>query len=271
MVPPAISNEQLEEFRRIKDRFLGKTHLPQVDKWCLMSDDKIWRRVVSQVVVVGNEAPAKRLEEAHIKKRLKFEALVKLPPRKAAKALGGVLAEIGTRYVSNERPENSQKIRALLKNLEFLKNCDGGPRGFAKHLADMKTSRDRIDSISEKFSFIKAKGARDFLTTGLGMATDVIALDSRVMGIVRRIVPNLTAPMNARNYDAIEKFLIERVCEPLGISAVQFDQLLFHNKQHLDKASVVHGGPRLSTSGSSSCRARKQPVAAKMNRRRRSR
>jgi hypothetical protein len=236
-----------------------------------MSDNEIWLRVVSQVVVVGNEAPARRLGDADIQERLAFATLVILPPREAAEALGRVLAEIGTRYVSKKQPETSRKVKGLLKNLGFLKNYDGGPRGFVKNLSDTKTSRDRIDCISKNFSFIKAKGARDFLTTGLGMATDVIALDSRVMGVVRLIIPGLTDPVNAGNYDAIEEFLIKHVCKPLRMCAVEFDQLLFRNelaiKQLLCDATLVHDGPRLAISGSSSCRTGKQPVAARMDRR----
>ncbi|UNC16585.1 hypothetical protein FE249_20675 (plasmid) [Acidiphilium multivorum] len=275
MIHDALDTEKLDKFRRIKDKFLEDTQLPEFGKWRSMSNDNIWLRVVSQVVVVGNAAPAEKLNNTEIQARLAFNKLTRLCPRKAKQVLGGVLADIGTRYVSQARPETSPKVRALLRNLAFLKEFTDGPHGLVNCLANLTTSQERIDYLSKNFSYFKAKGARDFLTTGLGMATDVIALDSRVMGIVRRIVPELPAKVNnKKNYKDIETFLVTHVCQPLKMSPVAFDQLLFRNETAIKEllscdATVVHDGPSLAASGSSSCGTSKRPVAAKMDRRRR--
>jgi hypothetical protein len=263
MVPTTISTKKLAKFKDIRDRFLATTPLPVVGKWRLMSDETLWLRVVSQVVVVGNEAPAKRLQCTEIQAHLAFYTLANSHPTIAANAIGSALAAIGTRYVSRTQPTGSPKVNALLKNLAVLKAFNGGPRGLVGHLAGMKTSRDRIDYLSKNFSYFKAKGARDFLATGLGMASDVIALDSRVMGIVRRIVPELPVEVNARNYDAIERFLIKRVCQPLKMSGMEFDQLLFHNKDAIEKQ--LGGGRSRGPKVFSNCRAGKRPVAAEMD------
>lgn len=275
MIPDNLSEEQLDKFRLIKDKFLNNTTIPEEKKWESMSKDDIWLRMVSQVVVVGNAAPADRLNTPQNRNRLAFDTLAASRSQKAARVLGRVLADIGTRYVSRERPETSPKVKAIMGNLAFLKKeFTDGPKGLVKHLASLTTTRDRIVYLSNNFSYFKAKGARDFLTTGLGMATDVIALDSRVMGIVRRIVPDLPDKVNNGNYEAIETFLVTHVCQPLKMSAVQFDQLLFRNESAIKEllscdATVVHDGPCLATSGSSSCGTGKRPVAAKMDRRRR--
>lgn len=274
-IPTSLSPEELSGFRDIRDHFLENTPLPVSDKWRSMSNDKIWRRVVGQVVVVGNAAPAERLNDVDIQVRLEFASLAKPPTPATANAIGRVLADIGTRYVSRERPETSPKTTALVKNLAFLQTFCDGPRGFVTHLSTMNGSRERIDYLSRNFSFFGPKGARDFLTTGLGMATDLIALDSRVMGIARLIVPTLPAKVNRGNYDDIERFLVEHVCEPLCISAMEFDQLLFCNKDaihdHLTGPVVIRGGRRTASVGSSSCRAGRQPVAASTDLRRRGR
>ncbi len=275
MIPDTLSEEQLDKFRLIKDKFLNNTNIPKEGKWKSMSKDNIWLRMVSQVVVVGNAAPAEKLNTPKIQKLLAFDTLAKLDPHEAANEIGRVLADIGTRYVSRNRPEDSPKVKAIMRNLAFLQNnFTDGPNDLVYHLASLPTSRERIDYLSNNFSYFKAKGARDFLTTGLGMATDVIALDSRVMGIVGRIVPDLPAKVNNGNYEAIERFLVTQVCKPLKMSAVQFDQLLFRNESAIREllscdATVVHDGPCLATSGSSSCGTGKRPVAAKMDRRRR--
>lgn len=239
MVPKSLTTQQLAKFRAIRDA-LKKTPLPEVGKWKSMSEDDIWLRVVSQVVVVVKEAPAKHLKAPEIRASLAFKRLSAMKPLEAKKALGTVLATIGTRYVSPQRPEAAPKVTALMKNLEVFKSYEGGPSGVVKHLAGMADSRERVRFLGKNFSYMKKKGARDFLTTGLGMATDVIALDSRVMGIATRIVPGLPAQVTATNYDTIEAFLVEHVCVPLGISAAQFDQLLFRNQEAIE-GYLLHG------------------------------
>lgn len=265
MDPP--SDEQVQRFRDIKVKLLGCTTLPAIDRWRSMSADDIWLRVVSQVVVVGNAEPAEKLRTDQIRTGLSFNTLAALEENEAAKAIGKVLAKIGTRYVRSIHPENSPKVRALRYNLDFLRRFNSGPCGFVKYLSEMESSQERIGCLSQNFKYIKAKGARDFLTTGLGMATDVIALDSRVMGIVRLILPYLPANVTAGNYNEIEKFLIEHVCEPLKISAMEFDQLLFHNasaiQQLLGDTAVAFDQPSLTASGSPCCRASRQGVASR--------
>ena len=261
MLPPPLSKKQLQRFAHIRDRFLKNTQLPEQDKWRSMSDDAIWLRIVGQVVVVGNAAPAEHLSKPKVREQLAYGTLTGARPRRrAAESIGCALAAIGTRYVSQERPTESRKVHALLRNLQFLADHKDGPTGFVACLGRMKNSRERIGYITENLSYIKAKGARDFLTTGLGMATDVIALDSRVMGIVRLVVPELPQTVNANNYDTIETYLITHVCEPLKMSAMEFDQLLFRNevgiRRLLSDVSMVHDGPNATnsaTSGKSRC------------------
>lgn len=276
MLPPPLSKKQLRCFAVIKDAFLKETTLPEQGRWGSMSNDAIWLRVVKQVVVVGKAAPAERLGSPKIRKQLAFRTLVEARPQQAATVLGNALAEIGTRFVSRDQPRQSPKVSALLENLEFLADWAEGPRGFVAHLGSMRTTPERVRYISNHLSYIKAKGARDFLTTGLGMATDVIALDSRVMGIVRLVVPALPERVNARNYDAIETFLITHVCEPLNMSAMEFDQLLFKNesgiRQLLSDVAMVHDGPNApnsATSGKSRCGSGRPFPARRVARRQR--
>lgn len=238
-LPAGLSPQQLATFGAIRDKYAGMP-VPALGKWRAMSDDDIWLRVVSQVVVVGKEAPAHHLRQQDVRDRLAYARLIAMSPRAAAKAIGGVLASIGTRYVGARDPESTSKVKALVKNLQVLKDYPRGPRGFVRHLAAMHTSPERVAYIGRHFGFMKEKGARDFLTTGLGMASDVIALDSRVMRIATRIVPDLPPKVTTRNYGPIEAFLIEHVCTPLGLSAVQFDQILFHRQAAIE-GYLLHG------------------------------
>lgn len=192
-----------------------------------MTATDVWIRIVSQVVVVGAADPASRLADPAIRKRLNYDALSLMSDSQAAETIGDVLREIKTRYVPRENPAGCRKTKALVKNLNFLMGYPGGPKGLLKDVAALPTSDDRWRFIDTRFAFIRDKGARDLLTTGFGLVTDRIALDSRVMGIVSQIVPSIPNKVPKERYAEIEAFLAKEVCVPLKITPAHLDQLLF--------------------------------------------
>ena len=224
---PTLTEEQLAKFRWIHERFGNGVVLPSSDAHLKMTNTDIWIRVVSQVVVVGKAEPANRLKEAEIQAKLDFELLCSISKDEATKKIGEVLREIKARYVPDLNPESCPKVVALIKNLALLKAYKGGPSGFIRDVAALETSEQRWNYVAKHLSYIKNKGARDFLTTGFGLATDRIALDSRVMGVVSRIVPELPDKVPPGAYAAIEEFLVDCVCKPLKITPAHLDQLLF--------------------------------------------
>lgn len=198
-----------------------------------MSAQKIWLRVVSQVVVVGRAAPAERLKDEEMQQALDFATLSSMPPAGAAKRIGKALAQIGTRMVPKEQPEASPKVIALAKNLTFLKTYPDGPGGFMRDVAKQPTSQERLRYVEKHLAYIRNKGARDFLTTGFGLVMDRIALDVRVMGVVNRIVPGFPAKVPPAAYEEIERYLIKNICLPLGIEPARLDQLLFRFQKQI--------------------------------------
>ena len=198
-----------------------------------MSEHQIWLRVVSQVVVVGRAAPAERLKEEEMQQALDFAALSSMPAARAAKRIGEALARIGTRMVSKEHPEESPKVKALEKNLDFLRRYPDGPKGFIRDVAKQQTSEERWRYVEKHLAYIRNKGARDFLTSGFGLVTDRIALDVRVMGVVSRIVPGFPAKVPSADYEKIERYLIENICVPLDIEPARLDQLLFRFQRQI--------------------------------------
>lgn len=149
---PTLTEEQLAKFRWIHERFGSFIRLPSSDHWESLTDTDIWIRVVSQVVVVGNSEPAKRLADPSIREKLNYESLRSISEVKAAKKIGQALREIGARYVSERNPEASPKIRALVKNLTFLKAYVGGPRGFIRDIAGLETSEQRCKYVAKHLS-----------------------------------------------------------------------------------------------------------------------
>lgn len=228
---PLLTEEQLDKFRWIRDRFKDETPLPSRFN-PRIKNSAIWLRVVSQVVVIGGAAQAVKLRDPSISEMLDYDHLCSVSDKRAVKLIGEALREIGTRRVSAKNPELSPKVVHLAKNLTILKEYPGGPRGFVRKLEALDSSVARRTYVMDCLSYFGPKGSRDFLTTGLGLATDFIALDSRVMGVVRRIVPEWPETVKKDEYDALEDYLVQEVCKPLDITPVLLDQLLF---RHSDK------------------------------------
>lgn len=227
---PSITNAHLKAFRQIKERF-GVLRLDSPSKWRKFSNDKIWIRIVSQVVVVGRAEPAEQLWEKGIRRRIGWKQVTAISRLTAEEAIWRVLRDIGTRYCSEKGPRHDRKTAALMSNLEYLRNQANGPRGFLKAVAKHDGSLNKVHFVKGNLSYIKDKGARDLLMSGFAMVKDCIAFDTRILKLIKRIgiriPPGVPAKTNA--YEEFEKHLIEGVCRPLKISGAQFDQLLFRN------------------------------------------
>lgn len=232
-----ITTAQLNTFRRIRAEFPEKPSLPSRTAWRDKSDDDVWIRVVSQVVVVGRAAPSDRLYLRATRQRIAWKRVRRMTESEAAKAIWSVLRDIKARYAGREW-RSCRKTAALVRNLAFLKAYPKGPKGFLRDVATLKgTSQDKIAFVAGRLSYIKNKGARDFLTTGFGLVKDHIALDSRVRGVLKEVgvvIPAQTVS-SAVLYEGVERELLEQVCRPLGMNGAEFDQLLFTHAREIKK------------------------------------
>lgn len=264
---PPLTEEQLDKFRWIRDRFKDETPLPSRFN-PRIKNSAIWLRVVSQVVVIGGAAQAAKLRDPSISEKLDYERICSVSDKRALKLIGEALREIGTRRVSAKNPELSPKVVHLAKNLDILKSYPGGPRGFVRKLEALDSSVARRTYVMDCLSYFGPKGSRDFLTTGLGLATDLIALDSRVMGVVRRIVPDWPETVKKDEYDALEDYLVREVCTPLSIPPVLLDQLLFrHSKEINAKLDSMTLDPDLSHIPTEALKRHQRQIHAELQRR----
>ena len=82
-------------------------------------------------------------------------------------------------------------------------------------------------------SYFKSKGARDFLME-LGLEKNAIALDTRITNILRCV--GIDVPDDfIRDYDKIERDILEDICKPIELSGVQFDRMLYQNYNEIMK------------------------------------
>jgi hypothetical protein len=54
-----ITRDHLAKLELIKQKFLGKTYLPEPDNWKDLCNNQIWLKVIGQVMLVGSSLPEK--------------------------------------------------------------------------------------------------------------------------------------------------------------------------------------------------------------------
>jgi len=212
-----------------------RDHFPERDAWKKLDDDGVWKHIVYQVCVVGSSASYERMiNSSTAQTALRYNTVSVLDADEQARVINKVLRDHGVRYASANLAK-CPKTKALVKNLDFLAGYKGGPTGYVKKLS-LLDENERIEVIMRDLSYIKLKGARDLLAE-LGLAHNVIALDSRVLGILRSFgadVPKET-PTDVQKYQTIQKALLSQICEPLGLTGVELDRILYWNYQNIRK------------------------------------
>jgi hypothetical protein len=210
----------------VRLRQLVRHYKPQMGKsWRKCTENELWFKVLSQIVVAGNAAPGYVLLRSESARRiLSFSRLKKLNPQRRRKIIHQVLQAIGTRYVG--KSAKNKKTNAALHNFDALVDA-GGPRQFFKTIASMKSVEAKIEVLSETFAFYKKKGCRDTLIE-LRLATDCMALDQRLRNITECVGAKVPKSID-NNYEEIEKELIEKVAKPVGLSGGNLDRILFQN------------------------------------------
>jgi thermostable 8-oxoguanine DNA glycosylase len=253
-----LSRRTVKELQRVARSFAGKAKVPPRHRWKRLTNDAIWRHVVTQIAVVGSAASGARIEESdHAQEALRFEILRRVSPNRRREIVNKVLRDCGVRFASADARQ-CRKTAAVLRNFEFLAAQPGGPAGYLRFLAGLPSDAARVSRLAADMSYIKLKGARDLLAE-LGLVTDIIALDARVLNILRHAGAVLPSDIqtNGRRYAALESELLRRVCEPIGITGVALDRTLFQEYKailgrlraapDLDSASARSGERRNRT------------------------
>jgi hypothetical protein len=199
----------------------------RVPSWRKRDSDWLWLRVLSQIVVAGNAAPGETLLSSQsVKERLSFARLRRMKPKSRRRLIHRIFLAIGTRYVGQNA--NNRKLDAALHNFQVLVNA-GGPKHFFENISKMKRTDEKITFLSKTsgLKFYKKKGTRDTLI-GLRLDGNCLALDQRLVRILREVGARIDGSID-RQYEQIERELIEKVAEPCGLSGAELDNVLFCN------------------------------------------
>jgi len=230
-----ITNEHVDKIRKIKDNFLSITKVPEENNWESKTNNKIWANMIIQVIVVGNASPGDSFKENEaLNNETSYENLKPLKEEEIREKIHKTLFFVKARYVGSDA-YCCPKVKALVKNFGVLKITPMGQWVYSKCYRNIKSEKMRIEYIKKNFSYLKDKGARDFLME-MGLIKNAIALDSRVKGILEKC----GIDTKGRTYDEIETTVLEKICKPLGISGVQFDRLIFQNYREIEKMKFEH-------------------------------
>jgi hypothetical protein len=186
---------------------------------------------------------------------LVFSYLRRLNPADRTRAVHRALRRHGVRYVPASMCE-CRKTRAVLANFDFLVSVPGGPRGYLQRLSLERDEHERAAQIARDLRYIKLKGSRD-LMADLGLARDVIALDVRLLNLLKLVgvrVPSKVQTDEA-TYKQVQDALLRQVARPAGVNGVQLDRILFNNyyqivsmmqtwRPNLKQAKAIANRPR---------------------------
>lgn len=226
-----ITDEILEKFSDLKIRYLEKTVLPKENNWIQKTTNELWFNVIAQVMVVGNSKPFDTfMERLDLQEKISYDSLLKLKTNEEIlRQINFVLLAVGTRYASRTLTK-SIKAKSLLWNFNKFRKYNNGVTGFLQEITNLSSDIQKIKRLMSELKYIKTKGARDLLME-LGIVKNAIAFDVRVINILQKIGVNLpdNFTANPRLYSKIEKEILDKICEPLGISGVMFDRMLYQN------------------------------------------
>ncbi len=226
----AIAERRLQEaVNRLKSSVVA----PRVGNWKRLTDAELWGRVLVQISVVGGAKSGGRLQN-QLEPMLAgwYEELRAKKPGDRIKSIHEMLYKSRVRYVTAS-PETCKKSNAASYNFELLQ-AYGGPKKYFGDLAKVPEESWRVGIVSDEMQCIRSKGARDLLI-GLGIVENAIALDSRLQKILSEAGVKLRNDLavNRASYKLLESELLQKVCEPCGVTGAHFDRILFNNWKDL--------------------------------------
>ncbi|WP_434111305.1 hypothetical protein [Methylocaldum sp. GT1TLB] len=227
-----IDSTAAKKLRALVERYRLDVPAPVTGNWKRKSDGDLWASVIVQIAVVGSAASGTALNEVLSDKQAWYESLVTKAPKARSKDIHQKFREAGVRYSSSVIDE-CRKTAAAAYNFEVLK-AHGGPRAYFTKIAAIPDEHWRIAVVSDELSYIKNKGARDLLI-GLGMVARAVAFDSRLIKILEHIGVRLPKDLatNKPKYKVLERELLDKVCEPCGISGGHLDRILFNKYEDI--------------------------------------
>jgi len=236
-----LTRQQCTRLCRIVRRYKKHVDLPKSGrKW---TNDRLWKKVLGQIVVSGGARAGYTLANSVIAShRVSWNRLCRLRNEaNLKKELHLVMRAVGTRYVGNARikkGKGNKKVEAAAADFRTLQRC-GGPVKFFSKIAKEQSEDERIKILRKQLKYYGDKGARDTLIE-LGMARNRIALDSRILQILKDLGAAVEKT-GKRHYSAIERILIQKIAKPCHVDGAHLDRILFQNYDFIRADLALEG------------------------------
>lgn len=227
-----FSAVELKKFRMVHKQFWPSV-MPLASRrvsWKKSDDDAIIIGLVAQVAVIGNSEAGTRLHnDDEAKSGLVWKGHLEGKSRtQCIREIHAVLRRVGARWAG--KTVASCRFSPRIADSLSIMELSGGPRAFVASVARRREEDDRLTRLQDLPVFRGNKSPRDFLNTSLGLASWKVALDRRVLAVLREIAPDKIHEVDTpprKRYLAIECALIEQVCPVLGANGFELDQLLY--------------------------------------------
>ncbi len=206
-----------------------------------------WYRLIGQICAIGNSRAWIALDP--VRDRLTICA-IREQNEHGAVYVHRILADIGVRFCSRH-VTISQKATAIVHNansrlvaddsgsvclLDQIEQAGGTPPPSGVLTAFQAKAARKL--LIQNVAFFGPKSSSDFLL-GLGLANSLLAFDVRILNLLVNLWgydPSWRTTIHRlESYEQLEADVIERLCQPLGITPLELDRVLFYGYPHLKR------------------------------------
>jgi thermostable 8-oxoguanine DNA glycosylase len=221
-----LSDADREALSRIIDLFGQFVELETLGRYSTMSAQDAWMALVIQVCVMGSARHFGRIE-SDTAKRKQFEAAVSLEQVGHQSNSLSYLRDTLRDFSATRFPQKSaERLMTVLQSSTVFQE---GHLILFQGLSHTDDGIQTRDELIKRCPIFRLKSASDFMI-GVGLSHDVIALDTRVVGILQDYFGYNLNPAqvqsNRKVYFSLEEALRE-FCRGKGVSLALLDRLLF--------------------------------------------
>ena len=225
-VQTLLTEADREILARVITLFSRYVEIAPIGQYRTMADHEVWLRLVGQVCVMGGAALWDRLTDSPTV-AARFGEAVSLNAIGRQELPTTYLADTLRRYSATRfHNKAAERLVSIMEAPDVFRDHALVLFGGLSHKDPAALTRDELIKRCPGFGL---KSASDFMID-VGLSHDVIALDTRIVGILRRYLGyNLTLSQiqsHRGRYLSLEAALRER-CDRQGISLALLDRLLF--------------------------------------------
>lgn len=211
---------------RVAKKFGPKAKVRRLGAWRSKADRYLWYCFLYQVMVPGGSDCVGRLEESGDHELLAYQRLCRTTSAEQQRVIHSLFRKHGVRW-AGKRLDTCRKTRAVVYNLRMLRAA-GGPKAYLRSICKPGRQHSAVAQIACDFRYIKLKGSQD-LAAELGLSKDAIALDVRVLGVLKAAGVKVPAGVqsNPTKYAKVCAALLQQVCVPAGIEGYRLDRAFY--------------------------------------------